>query len=385
MGERKVWQKACGLAFVMDFGGGVLSVAVPMTAVRLGADAQWVGTIGAAALVGYTLACFLTQPLTDQWGRRVSMMVGSVLVTLLAIALTAAAAFSSLPLLGIANLLIGVCYAFFWPATQAVAGEGIAPQHLLRTLQFYNLAWSGGRMIGTGLGGVLMEWHPLAPFWVAVAASGSVMLATMLLPLPNTRVSPVAASNAPVPSPPPIVTAAQLGNFVRSFAVIETVVLLPKLGKDWGWTEGQISGVLFLIFAGHIVAFIAAPKLIRQVTWMWVLSTKGLISVLAFLVGLVAIRWLSAAILLVMGFVAGLMTVLSVYLSIATQGQSVRGSARHEAGVGAGGAIGPIVGGWMLKLGPAALAFLAPGVLAALTFALWDWKHWRSETFAVQR
>jgi len=40
MSEKGTWKKACGLAVAMDFGGGLLSVAVPMTAVRLQADAQ---------------------------------------------------------------------------------------------------------------------------------------------------------------------------------------------------------------------------------------------------------------------------------------------------------------------------------------------------------
>jgi len=378
------WQKACGLAVVMDFGGGLLSVAVPMTAVRLGAEAEWVGVVGAAALAGYTLFCFLSQPLTDRWGRRTSMLVGSVSVTVLAGALTVAAALRSLWLLCVANLLIGVCYAFFWPATQAMAGVGVEPKQLLSALRFYNLAWSGGRMVGTGLGGVLFEWHPLAPFALATFASASVALATMLLSLPNIRVSPT-PSDDPEPLLPPIVTAAQLGNFVRSFTVTEAVVLLPKLGKDWGFTEGQISGVLFLIFAGHIIAFLTAPRLVGQVNWHWVVGTKIAISALAFLVGIVTHRWLSSAVLLTMGYVAGLMTVLSIYLSIATQGRSVKGSARHEAGVGAGGAVGPVLGGFALRLYAAPLAFALPAVLALVTFTFWDWRHLRWEKLTLRR
>ncbi|MCS3919309.1 MFS transporter [Fervidibacter sacchari] len=120
MSEKGTWKKACGLAVAMDFGGGLLSVAVPMTAVRLQADAQWVGIIGSAALAGYTVFCFLAQPLTDRWGRRTSMIVGSSLVTLFCGLMTLAVALKSLWLLGVANFLAGVFYAFFWPATQAI-------------------------------------------------------------------------------------------------------------------------------------------------------------------------------------------------------------------------------------------------------------------------
>ena len=378
MSEKGTWKKACGLAVAMDFGGGLLSVAVPMTAVRLQADAQWVGIIGSAALAGYTVFCFLAQPLTDRWGRRTSMIVGSSLVTLFCGLMTLAVALESLWLLGVANFLAGVFYAFFWPATQAMSGVGVPYDKLLFALQAYNLSWSSGRMIGTGLSGVLFEHNPLAPFLLGTFVSGLVALAASFLSLPNVKVE--AGNDDPTTQIPPIVTAAQLGNFVRSFAVIEIVVLLPKLGKEWGWTEGQISGLLFLLFAGQIFAFIVAPFVIRKVNWGWVLGTKGVLSGLTLLVGIVTTKWLMALILSAIGVVAGLMAVLSLYLSITTQGQSVKGSSRHEAGVGAGGVFGPVLGGMVLQHSVPLLAFALPIGLTILTVALWDWKAMKVES-----
>jgi MFS family permease len=378
MSEKGTWKKACGLAVAMDFGGGLLSVAVPMTAVRLQADAQWVGIIGSAALAGYTIFCFLSQPLTDRWGRRTSMIVGSAFVTLFCGLMTLAVALKSLWLLGVANFLAGVFYAFFWPATQAMSGVGVPSDKLLFALQAYNLSWSGGRMIGTGLSGVLFEHNPLAPFLLGTFVSGLVALAASLLSLPNVKVE--AGNDAPATQIPPIVTAAQLGNFVRSFAVIEIVVLLPKLGKGWGWTEGQISGLLFLLFAGQIFAFIAAPFVIREVNWGWVLGTKGFLSGLTLLVGIVTTKWLMAFVLSAIGIVAGLMAMLSLYLSITTQGQSVKGSSRHEAGVGAGGVFGPVLGGMVLQHSAPLLTFALPIGLTILTVALWDWKAMKVES-----
>lgn len=378
MGDSGVWKKACGLAVVMDFGGGLLSVAIPMTAVRLQADAQWVGIIGSAALAGYTIFCFLSQPLTDRWGRKTSIIIGSYFVTLFCILMTFAVILQSLPLLGIANFFAGIFYAFFWPATQAMSGVGVSSNRLFFALQAYNLSWSSGRMIGTGLGGVLFELHPIVPFVIGTLVSGAVALASSILPLPNVKVSEVNGNDPPVQIPP-IVTAAQWGNFVRSFAVIETVVLLPKLGKQLGWTESQISGLLFLMFAGQIVAFLAAPLFIRKVTWAWVISTKMILSGLAILVGIISDEWLMALVLGAMGIVAGLITTLSLYLSVTTQGQSVKGSSRHEAGVGAGGVFGPVIGGIALRYSAPITAFSLPLSLALLTFVLWDWQKMKSE------
>lgn len=370
MRSNSIWKRACALAVAMDFGGGLLSVAVPMVAVKLKADAQWVGIIGSAALAGYTLFCFVSQPLTDRWGRKTSMVLGACFVTIFCVMMTLSVVFKSLWLLGLANFFAGVFYAFFWPAVQAMTAVDAKPEQMLSVLRAYNLSWSSGRMVGTGLSGVLFEIQQVLPFVIATLVSGLVAIASLVLTFPNVKVEDEDANM--VNKIPPIVTAAQLGNFVRSFAVIEIVVLLPKIGNEWGWTERQISGLLFLLFAGQIFAFIAAPFVIRQVNWLWVIGTKLAISVFVLPVGNIAQMWLLAFFLLATGIVAGLIAMLSLYLSVTTQGQSVKGSSRHEAGVGAGGVFGPILGGFALKHFFPFFAFLLPLGLTAVTFVFWD-------------
>lgn len=368
-----VWRKACVLAFIMDFGGGLLSLAVPMLAVQMGARAETVGAVGSTALAGYTLFCFLSQPLTDRWGRKFSMMLGSVAVTLFCMALIGTALTRSLWLLGIANLMVGVSYAFFWPPTQAMAGFGVSPTRLLSVLRFYNLSWSGGRMLGTGLAGMLFEKHPFLPFSLAAAVSGMVAIGVWFLRFPDgaERFDPE-ETGSNNDSEHRLAIAAQLGNFVRSFAVIEAVVLFPKLGKQWGWTEGDVSTLLFLVFVGHLVAFTTAPFVIRTVNWQWVMGVKVGVSGLAVLLGLLSDRFPLAVVLFALGIAAGLTTVVSLYLSITTQGQSVKGSARHEAGVGAGGVFGPILGGIALGHGSPLIAFTLPLMLAMALLLFWD-------------
>ncbi len=373
-----IWKKACGLAVAMDFGGGLLSVAVPMTAVKLGADAQQVGIIGSMSLAGYTLFCFAAQPLTDRWGKKTSMVLGASLVTFFCLSMMLAVVFKSLLLLGVFNFLLGVFYALFWPAIQAVAVVDVEPDKILSITQIYNLSWSSGRMVGTGLGGFLLEAHQLLPFLIAVAVSGLVAMMSAAISFPNAKVIIEKSHNASREIPP-IVTAAQLGNFVRSFAVIEIVVLLPKIGNEIGWTDGQISRLLSLLFAGQILAFIITPIVIRKVTWRWVIGTKLAISTFSLFVGIVAQMWLLAAILFATGIIAGLMAMLSLYLSVTTQGESVKGSARHEAGVGAGGVLGPILGGFALRNFSTITAFLLPFGLTILTFAFWDLSAIRSQ------
>lgn len=375
-----LWRKACALAFVMDFGGGLLSVAVPMLAVSLDAKAEIVGIVGSVSLIGYTLFCFLAQPLTDRWGRRTSMLLGSSGVAGLCIAFVVVALIQSIWLLSIVAFFIGVTYAFFWPPAQATAGADVPSSQLLSVLRAYNLSWSGGRMLGTGLSGILFEQHPVLPFVLAAILSMAVAISVALLKLPNIVAPPnhdddVDDSDG---SSNPLVVSAQLGNFVRSFAVIEAIVLFPKLGKDWNWTEGQVSGLLFCIFVGHLIAFVTAPFIIRNVGWQWVVGVKVGVGSLAALLGFLPSQVVLAIALLALGIAGGLATVVSLYLSITTQGRSVKGSARHEAGVGGGGVAGPILGGFVMGHWSHQAAFMLPAAVV-LTLLFWDAMTLRSK------
>ncbi|GBC98101.1 hypothetical protein HRbin17_00597 [bacterium HR17] len=375
MGRWAVWQIACGLAVLMDFAGGLVGLAIPLLAVHWRVPPSLLGAIGAAGPLGYTVCCILFQPLTDRWGRQRSMLWGSLGVTLLSGALATVALAGWVSALVGLNFLNGVALALFWPATQASAGIGVPRHRLLHALLAYNLSWSGGRMLGTALAGWLFEQHPALPFLVAGASSALVAFATVRAPM---DIGPPPSFDAPHENAEPwsptqrLVTSAQLANLVRSFAFFEAVVLFPDLGKRWGWTPEAVSHILSWLFGGQLSAFVVAPWLLRQVGWRWVVGVKAAVALSAFLLGWLRSWDALALALFVLGFAAGLTTVVSLYLSILTQGRSVKGSARHEAGVGAGAVLGPLLGGLMLQWGTPSGAFALPALLAILVVVAWD-------------
>jgi MFS family permease len=302
------------------------------------------------------------------------MLVGSVGVLLLCGALAAVSVTGWVTALGVLNLLNGLCLAFFWPPTQASAGVGVDPSQLLHTLLAYNLSWSSGRAIGTAIAGTLFERHPALPFLLAAVSSSVVVAMSFWLPAEGDAKSlPKEIPDDPSP-PDELVLGAQLGNLVRSFAFFEAIVLFAELGKRWGWAPEEVSRVLTFLNAGQWLAFLAAPKLLRRVGWRWVVGAQGSVAFCAFLLGLLRDRTALSIVLFGLGFAAGITTVVSLYLSILSQGRSVKGSARHEAGVGAGAVFGPLLGGWVLQHFTPFTAFLLPSLLAGVTIssALWQ-------------
>lgn len=377
MKRLSTWQWACVLAAFMDFTGGLVGMATAILAVHWRVSPLTLGVIGAAGPLGYTVGCLLFQPLTDAWGRKRSMLIGSVGVLLLCGALTAISVTGWVVALGALNLLNGLCLAFFWPPTQASAGVGVPPSQLLYALLAYNLSWSGGRTFGTALAGSLFERHFSCPFLLAAVSSLIVVL--MLKGMPSEgeiATLPKEVTEDPSPSDG-LVLAAQLGNLVRSFAFFEAIVLFTELGKRWGWTPDEVSQVLALLNGGQWLAFLAAPKLLRRVGWRWVVGTQGSVAFFALLLGFLRDRLIVGVFLFALGFAAGLVTVISLYLSILSQGRSVKGSARHEAGVGAGAVLGPLLGGWALQQFSVMAAFLLPTALAAVTITVALWQRTR--------
>lgn len=368
----------------MDFAGALVGVATAMLAVQWKASPTTLGIIGAAGPLGYTIGCFLFQPLTDAWGRKRSMLIGSVGVLLLCGLLAGISETRWVTALGMLNCLNGLCLALFWPPTQASVGVGIPPSRLLYALLAYNLSWSGGRTVGTAIVGALFERHPALPF--LLATMNGLVVVLMVLGLPSeVDMPPTPKEIADDPLPPgeqardgKLVVGAQLGNLVRSFAFFETIVLFTELGKRWGWTQREVSQVLAFLNGGQWLAFVVAPKLLRRVGWRWVVGAQGSVALSALLLGFLRDRMALGIVLFALGFAAGLVTIISLYLSILSQGQSVKGSARHEAGVGAGAVLGPLLGGWVLQqFSSAVAAFLLPTALAAVTITAAVWQRTR--------
>lgn len=165
---------------------GILSVAVPLLAVKAGYGTVSVGALVALAAVAQLAARLLTGVLMERFPDKV-LIYGSAL--LIAGSCVLIAWWTSLAVFVASQLLQGVARAFFWTGSQthAVRVSGSA----VRGLTVINMAAGAGALTGPALAGVLGERSfQLALIVGAVAGAAAVVPAWMLRELrPFARVS----------------------------------------------------------------------------------------------------------------------------------------------------------------------------------------------------
>ncbi|HID07070.1 MAG TPA: MFS transporter, partial [Armatimonadetes bacterium] len=367
----------CALALIMDFAGGVLSVAIPLLAVELGANDAMVGLIGAMAPLGYMAFTLLNPRVSKHIGKERSALVGTLCYTVVVLLLP----FAQRPLhLVIPSALTGIALGFYWPPVQALMGASVEQRRLLTFITIYNVSWSFGRTMGTRMAGTLFTLHQSLPFITSsvVGACLAVVLGGTLLRKANRSESVFATDVNELTSvtfTPYTVVSAQLGNLLRTLTVGVVIALFPKWAADMNMNPERVSQLLFLVLAGHVVSFMIAPLL-----YQWIRPTMLLGIKTAIIIAGAGIAFSQTALhfafwFLILGFSAGLACTTSTYFSILSQGQTTRGSARHEATVGAGFVFGPLLGGLVAQLvGSPRAPYMMTGAFGAILVLLDSFK-----------
>jgi MFS family permease len=347
-----VW---CLLAFFMDMAGGIVVLAIQILGVELNATDAQLGLIGAASPLGYAVSSLCNPRVSSVIGRERSALIGSVIYAVAALSLTLAYYTHSVFALMLISTACGIAIGFYWPAVQALMGTSAPHTKLLHFITVYNIAWSFGRTIGMRLSGILFMHSPYTPFVVGAFISFFIAVALMALQKESshsecarTQGDEMARSSAEFDEL--VVASAQLGNLLRALTVGSIVALFPKWAKWMNLNPAQVSGLIFLLLAGHVISFIAAPMLYKWINPRMLIAIKATIIVGSTLVAISSRVWQFVLSFTFVGICAGLACTTSTYYSILSQGRTTRGSARHEATVGSGSVFGPLLGGWIAQL-----------------------------------
>jgi MFS family permease len=228
----------------------------------------------------YTLAYAVLAPLlgraSDARGRRRSVLAGSALFALIALALWALIALTPSvdgtrvaarvgPLgvrgwayLGIAGL--AVANALFWPALQAQIGDRERdPEALGLAIRRFNVAWTTGKGGGFLAAGFLFAWAPGSCLPVGAAAGALVFLCLFFDrrdPVPQTPLTEAKRVNPkPVSLKRAFLLAALLANLVLWGSLATLKGLAPKLGALLAVGAPETGGVLFLALTAQGVGF----------------------------------------------------------------------------------------------------------------------------------
>ena len=339
-------------AFAMDFCTGLVSFAVPLRALDMGASVVELGFIGTAGSLSFTLACTFTGKLADRFDRR----------RILAIAAGVTALVFGMLFLAVNYwmLLVGTAMgwgllALFWPSVQAILAEGRSRAQLVKTLGTFNMFWTLGFMLGPLAGGYLYLVGPQVPF-----ATGTIGMVVLTLALLLLRFTPSAVRDAdPADSPRGRVQVdtarfrwiAWTANFTAFFMIGMLNNQFPKLADVLLIRPDTLGMLLAIPRLLQMLVFLIAryttwwqfrlrPLVIPQVTaviGMIVVATQDSTVVLAFAFGTV-------------GLLVGAAFSASQFYSFFQEERKGEKGARNEMIVGMGMVSGPLVGGLLAQL-----------------------------------
>lgn len=352
-------------AFTMDFCTALVSFAVPLVALSLGASIVELGLIGTTGTLAFTLACSFTGKLADRYDRRRLMGISSIATAIVFMSLIFASSFWEL-LIG-ATLGWGLM-ALFWPALQATLAEGRNRAQLVKSLGMFNMFWTIGFMCGPLFGGYLYAIHPRLTFTVGMAGMALLSLAIFFMrfkpadvqkeePLPDTHKSGDTARFR---------TMAWIASFSAFFMVGILNNQFPKLAAEL-LIRPEVLGVLLAIprFAQFLVFL-----LVRYTTrWQFRLMPL-IIPQICAIIGMVTVTTQDTPMVLglafgTIGLLVGASFSASQFYSFFQEERKGERGARNEMIIGMGMVSGPFVGGLLAQN----VGLRAPYVLCCVVLA----------------
>ena len=339
-------------AFAMDFCTGLVSFAVPLWALDLGASVVELGFIGTAGSLSFTLACTFTGKLADRFDRRRLLAIAAGLTALVFGMLFLAVNYWML----LAGAALGWgLLALFWPSVQAMLAEGRNRAQMVRTLGTFNMFWTLGFMLGPLAGGYLYLVGPKVPF-----AAGTIGMVVLTVAIAFFRYRPVTAQDTDPAEEARGHTRedttrfrwiAWTANFTAFFMIGMLNNQFPKLAVELLIRPDTLGILLAIPRLLQMTVFLIA----RYTTW-WQFRLRPLvIPQIAAVIGMVVVATQDATVVLAfafgtVGLLVGAAFSASQFYSFFQEERKGEKGARNEMIVGMGMVSGPLVGGLLAQL-----------------------------------
>lgn len=373
------------VAFLVDFGIACLSIGVQWRAIDMGATAMVCGLLGTFSSAAYTLVCLFSGGLSDSWGRRKPAVVACVVSATVWLAMLITK--NPYQLLALMPLS-GAALALLWPAMQAWLAEfsGGSRHRLNRTISLFNVSWTAGIALGPLVGGLLSARWPYLLFLIPAAVTYLSIGALYATPAGvKAGDTPPALDTKVAPDKIRVfLFLAWIGNFASWYCRGTVGAMFPKLGDALEFPHVTVGVLVFTLSAAQVLVF-ALARLSHR--WHYHLraligaEVVGLVGML--LAGLTRSEYMFALAFVLSGVCAGVTYVSSLMYSlegaVASRGKR---SGLHEAVLGSGTVIGPLLGGvlgqtlslhapFLACAGVFGLAIVAQLVYAACNRRIW--------------
>lgn len=332
----------------MDGMIGLAQTALPLVAIRFGASALFLGTLGWAAQA-VRLPCTIGSGLlSEKIGRTRTIIPAAVLGSLACAGF--AIARNNHQLL-IFYMMMSAAIGLFYPALQAFIGEHSPKGELRKNLSWFNSGWTiGGAVCALSAGFLLTLAKPL-PF--ALASLAAFCTIPLIVIWSRTKVSPAVQvvddpMSAPASDGPgPLLFIARMGHFLGFFGFAMWRLQFPRLAK-FGLhmdekTIGLLVGILIVGQATGIFIGNAGPWW-RGKLWPQLLAQTMLV-VAGVTVFFVRSPLLFGLAFLVQGSGLGIAYTGALYYGLQARTNMGRNTGLHEALVASGNITGSFIGG----------------------------------------
>ncbi len=285
--------------------------------------------------------------MSDRVGRRKLAVTGCLIAALMTLACSLTTLIGVLLAL---SAIFGAGLSCYWPSIIAWLGEGLAGHALARRLTTFGVAWNIGLLIGYYGSGVLFEHGSRLPFYTS---AGAMLLIAILLSLParTVPVEPKFGSQdgiVEIPKGRGFRKTAWLANFATNFSVGGTTALFPQLATHLGIGADMHGGLLAAGRAAALITFAALQFFMFWRTRLWPLWIAQLACAASIVwIGLAHATWMFAAAWIIGGAVSGYTYQASIYFTLEEMTEKGKGSGFHEAMVGSGMCLGPLLAGWV--------------------------------------
>lgn len=336
---------------------------------QLGADPLALGLLAAASTGAYALVVPFSGRAADRLPRLLLARLACVGVILACLALTLA---DRLPVLIACMPLVGGSIAFFWPSVQAEIAD--RSRELGRDVGRFNLSWSLGKGCGFLIGGLLLA--AAGPETTLTVSCMILFVMFFLLPLADTRLGPVEVlarrargervvesdlpDGTPTPVPPPEVALDPRVGLYRRIAWLANSTAfglgatLTYHYPGWvalrGWSPRVFGTLLGLVYLTQTIVF--AFLMHRPEAWRF---RRGALygPQLVLLVAMAALPLADFARMgvsaIAIGAGLGVCYCSSLYYSLLATAGRGRNAGTHEALIGVGSMLVPLLGGLLAK------------------------------------
>lgn len=384
-------------AFLMDIPFGVMGLAVPVLVERMGGNLSEIGILAGMPMVSYTIACLLFARAADRFPAHVLLGAGALGFALLTLPVWWIAdraddlGRGGLPLLYLFLPAGSACMGIFWPTLQKYMAEGRSRADLNWAMQKFNMSWCLGLTVGMWTYGWQAAVSPSFPF--AVMAATPVVTAILCVVFLR---QPLPARLSQVPLGQPVtdlpdnwrthLTAGRLANFSAHFIAAGSVALFTALAAQLGMDKVEMSSIEMLRAGMELVAFTVLGY------WHAALYRKRFIagSLFPCALGAFAIALGESSLVFRLGFtliglgVGGCYHFCLVY-SLYGQEDKGRKSGIHEAMLGSGIFIGPVVCGAAGHQFGIRASFVAAGLVGLATLVWIALLRWNAGSTASSR